>query len=290
MSPSPAFALALLALDGVGRVTAHRLLERFPTAEALRATPREQVLLRLKGAPRADRTLEALFSDTLDDALAEATAETERLAKTGVRVLAPAMPEWPAGLDDLPRPDRPAVLWAYGRPEALATVRLAVMGRPPVPAEPFEAAQRIARRAAEAGAALALGAAHGFDLALLKVTLGAGPPPVAVMGSGLATLAPSLRPAATQLVRAGGLLVSPFPMTHGPFPHDDRERALVQAAIARATAVAAPQPDSPESRAAAWALDAGRPVAVVGDVDEAWAAGALHADDPSTDATVVRWL
>ena len=47
--PSPAFALALLSLDGVGRVTAHRLIERFASAEAVRGAPREQVLLRLRG-------------------------------------------------------------------------------------------------------------------------------------------------------------------------------------------------------------------------------------------------
>ena len=56
--PSPAvFALALLRLDGVGRVTAHRILEHFGSAETLRETPREQVRLRLRGVPRADETV-----------------------------------------------------------------------------------------------------------------------------------------------------------------------------------------------------------------------------------------
>ena len=288
-SPAP-FALALLALDGVGRVTAHRLLDRFATADALRATPREQVLLRLKGAPRAEQTLGLLFSDALDTALDAAAAETARLGAAGVRVLAPGMPEWPAGLDALDRPDRPVVLYAYGNPAALARPLLAVMGRPPVPAAPFEAAQRVARHVASAGGGLTVGAAHGFDLAVQKVSLGAGSAPVAVVGSGLGQLAPSLRPGATALVRAGGLLVSSFPMAHGPFPHDDRERALVQAALSRAVLVAAPQDGSPESRACAWALRSGRPVALVGDSLEAWAAEALRADGAATDATVAGWL
>lgn len=292
---SARFALALLALDGVGRVTAHRLLERFETADALRETPREQVLLRLKGAPRAEQTVEHLFSDVLDAALAEASAEAERLGASGVRVLAPGDAAWPAGLGDLQRSDRPAVLYAYGHPEALARPLLAVLGRPPVPAEPYEAAQRVARHVAGAGAGLAVGAANGFDMAVQKVVLGAlagsrVAAPVAVIGSGLATLAPSFRPAATALVRAGGLLLSPFPMTHGPFPHDDRERALVQVAVSRAVLVAAPQDDSPESRASAWATEAGRRVAVVGSAEAPWAADALRADETPADAQIAAWL
>ncbi len=114
--------------------------------------------------------------------------------------------------------------------------------------------------------------------------MGAGRAPVGVLGSGLATLTPSLRPAATALVRAGGLLLSPFPMTHGPFPHDDRERALVQVAMAQATLAAAPAADSHEARAAAWALEASRPVAVVGD------AGALFPAAHQADQTDSSFL
>ena len=47
--------------------------------------------------------------------------------------------------------------------------------------------------AAAAGVGVVTGAAHGFDVALQKVTTGAGRAPVAVVASGLATLAPSLR-------------------------------------------------------------------------------------------------
>ena len=35
------------------------------------------------------------------------------------------------------------------------------------------------------------------------------------------------------LGRAGGLLLSPFPMDHGPFDHDDAERALGQPELCR---------------------------------------------------------
>ena len=285
--PAAPFALALLALDGVGRVTAHRLLERFPSPDALRQTPREQVLLRLKGAPNAERIVERLFDNAFDDALASATVDTEKVAATGVRTLAPGDADWPAGLDRLGRAERPVVLYAYGNPAALADPLLAVFGRPPVAAGPFEAAQRLARRAAGAGVGVACGLAHGFDVAVVKVATAAGRAPVAVVASGLGQLTPSLRPAATALVRAGGLLLSPFPMTHGPFPHDDRERALVQAALSRALVVAAPVEGSPEVKAAAWASGAGLNVAALG-ADADWAT--LRADAPDADDAVLGWL
>jgi hypothetical protein len=54
-------------------------------------------------------------------------------------------------------------------------------------------------------------------------------------------------------------------MDHGPFDHDDVERALVQAAISRATAAFAPAATGPEGRALVWAAANGRPAFHAGD-------------------------
>ena len=272
------YALALLDLDGVGRVTAHRLLERFPTLDTLRATPREQVLLRLKGAPHAEATVDTLFDpEAMRAPLDRARQQVDALTKTGVHVVAAGMGGWPGGLDRLPRASRPVVVYGYGHLGALARPAVAVLARAPIEAAPFEAAQALARSLAARGVPLVTGMAHGVDLALQKVGTGAGAPPVAVLGSGLARMDRSLRPAATALVRAGGLLLSPFPMPHGPFDHDDRERALVQAALGGAVCAVAPPADSSEDRAAAWAAEAGVPLALVPPAPPgaAWAADAL---------------
>lgn len=282
---SASYALALLALDGVGRVTAHRIVERFPTPEALRATPREQVLLRLKGAPNAEATVDALLSpEALDPLLDQARAQVDALAAKGLHVLAPGDAAWPARLDRLPRSSRPLVVYAYGRLDALRRPAVAVLARAPIEAGPFEAAQALARALAGRGVGVVVGAAHGVDVALQKVAAGAGTPPVAVVGAGLARLEPSVRPAATVLVRAGGLLLSPFPMGHGPFDHDDRERALVQAALGGAVCAVAPGAGTPEDRAAAWAAEAGLPLALVPPAppDADWSAAARVA--PEADA------
>lgn len=253
MPPAPLpFALLLTRLDGVGRVTAHRLAERFGSLARVRATPREQVLLRLKGAPRAERTVATLFDGAaMAGAEAELRREIEALAPRGVRVLSPGDAAWPRGMDALDRSDRPVALWVYGHLDALAQRSVAVVAHPPLAAAPFEEATRLAAEAARRGLAVATGAAHGFDLAVQKTVLGAGGRVVAVVGAGLAQLVPSMRPGATALVRAGGALVSPFPMPHGPFDHDDSERARVQAALAGATVGVAVGADSPGARALA---------------------------------------
>ena len=292
------FALALLSLDGVGRVTAHRILDRFPTLDVLRATPREQVALRLKGAPNADQTVATLFDDdAFRPALDRAEAEVAALRDKGIGVLAPsgvgapADPDragWPTALDALPRADRPVVLYTYGDAAVLRGPSLAVLARAPLDGGPFETVQALARRVL-APAGLVVGAQSGVDLALQKVALDAGAPVVVVVEAGLARLRPPMRPGATAVVRAGGVLVSPFPMTHGPYDHDDRERALVQAALGTAVCAVAPPPDSSEDRAAAWAAEAGRPLALVPSAglrsappEAAWAEGALRVDGPES--------
>ncbi|OZC03492.1 DNA-processing protein DprA [Rubricoccus marinus] len=250
------FALALLRLDGVGRVTAHRVLEHFASPEALRATPREQVLLRLKSAPRADSIVERLFGDELDEAMVAAAAQVSALAPKRVAVLASGDAAWPTGLDALPPADRPVAIWAYGHVDAMEAPALALLGRVGLAPAAFEAATRLATQFASGG--IVTGAKDGFDLAVQKPAMGAGGRVVAVAPMGLARLTPSLRPGATAVVRAGGVLVSPFPMSHGPFEHDEREAALMQAALAQVAVGAAPEAGSPEARALEWASGAGR--------------------------------
>ncbi|MEO0557263.1 MAG: DNA-processing protein DprA [Bacteroidota bacterium] len=259
---SAGFALALLSVDGLGQTTAHRLLDRFPTWDALRATPREQVRLRLKGTPRVDHLLDVILSDGFDtDHLTPARGTVDTLRQRGIHPIAPSSEAWPSGLNDLDRSDRPVVLYAYGHLDALARPALACLGRPPLSPDAFEASQALARHALAMGAGLVVGAQSGFDVALQKLSLGANRGAVAVLNCGLAKLETSLRPAATALTRGGGLLLSPFPMTHGPFDHDDRERAHVQAALGRAVSVVGATDGSPEQRASAWADAAARPVA-----------------------------
>lgn len=261
MFSSTAFALALLRLDGVGRVTTHRLLAHFPTYETLLATPREQVLVRLKGVAKASDLVARLFDEeAMAPGLEEAQQALRIHASRHVRVWTPAAEGWPARLDALPRPERPVALYSYGGSALLAQPTVAILGRAGLSSPAFEQAQALVRRLADAGIPVIAGAADGFDVVMHKLCYSQRHPSVMVAANGLAKLTPSIRPHASAIVGANGLVCAPFDMHHGPYPHDDRERALVQAALAAVVVVVEPQTDSPEAKALAWALDAARPV------------------------------
>ncbi len=256
---SATLALALLRLDGVGRVTAGRLVERFPTLDALRATPREQVLLRLKGTPKAEALVSTLFEDAMADRIGEAEETLGRMADRRIAALTQHHPHWPAGLADLDRSDRPVVLYAFGDTAVLTRPAVALLARPPLDGPAFETAQALVRRLLEREVVPAVGLQHGFDTVVAKLAVGAGRAAVLVASAGLARVPGPMRPAASAAVKAGGLLLSPFPVEHGPFAHDDHERARVTAALARAVALFGAPEDAPERRALTWALAHDRP-------------------------------
>ena len=273
-----AFALALLELEGVGRVTSHRLLERFTTYDALRAYPREQVLLRLKGAPHADRTVALLFDEkAFGTHLKNAEAHVATCEQRHVSVLAPGDPHWPTGVQALDRSARPVVLYAFGSTELL-TARpqpVALFGRAPVDPAAYESAHVLAQRLISEGLSIACGAAPGFDVPLHKLCAAASHPCVIVARAGLGKIDKPARPSVGAAVKAGGVLVSPFSPDHGPFEHDDVERARLQAALAGPSAFFVAE-SSPETRALHWALEADRPVFCVAGIDEALVPERVH--------------
>ncbi|WP_457654482.1 DNA-processing protein DprA [Rhodocaloribacter sp.] len=264
------FALTLMEMEGVGRVTAGRLLRHFATYEELVRYPREQVLARVKGAPNAADLVKRLFDrEAMHARLAGAGAAVEALRAKHVTLFSMCGPLWPEGLDALPRAHRPVLLYGYGHREALDRPTVALLARPPITDAAFEVAQALTPTLAGHGVAPATGAAHGFDVVVHKRAL-SGPDPapsLLVAHCGLARLPARMRPTASAVVRAGGLLLSPFPMTHGPYEHDDRERALVLAALARAVVFFEPRPGAPEWTALEWALETGKPVFGVEDPD-----------------------
>ncbi|MEM1125527.1 MAG: DNA-processing protein DprA [Bacteroidota bacterium] len=267
MSEAVIFARTLLRLDGVGRVTAGRLLRHFGRYSELVQYPREQVLTRLKGVPRAAALVKQLFDrDAMEPHLQAAREDLAHLSAKRVALLTQREAAWPRGLNDLPASQRPLIMYAYGNVVCLTQPRVAIFGAPGLSVEAFEGAQRLARRILQGGGVVITGMAHGFDVALQKLAH-AGParyPGAVVADMGMAVLPKPMRPHVTAAVRAAGVFLSPFDMDHGPFAYDEKESALVRAALADAVVFADPQPDTPAARALAWAQEAERPVFVVG--------------------------
>lgn len=256
-------ALALLSTDGIGRVTAGRLLREVESYDELLRFPREQILTRLRGVPNASLLVEHLLDEpAMRERLAKAAGTIAGLGQRGVSLVTRRDPEWPGGLDALPRGSRPVVLYTYGTRRLLVQPLVAFLARAPLDGEAFERAQALVRHLAGLGIGVATGAASGFDVVAHKLTaMGLVRQPSALVASaGLSRIPPNMRPTVSLAVRAGGLVLSAFDMDHGPYEHDDRERALVQAALSSAVVAVDPRPETPEWEALSWALEAKRPV------------------------------
>jgi len=261
LSDTTRFALALEAMNGVGRVTAGRLLSHFASYDDLRRYPREQVLARIKGAPRSEALMTTLFDqETMGTLLEKAEQTMEGLRKQQITLVTMRDAAWPAGLHDLPRGNRPFLLHAYGRLDVLRQPIVAVLARPPLTTASVEQAQALVGHLVLHGVAPATSATHAFDEAVHKLCYGAGYASLLIASAGMAKAPSSMRPTISAVARAGGLFLSPFAMEHGPFEHDDKERALVLAALARACVFFEPAPHTPEWHAMTWAVETGRPV------------------------------
>lgn len=262
-SPRALLALALDRIDGVGRVTTGRVLRHFESYHALTAYPREQVLLRLKGSPNAERLVAQLFDpERMAPHLEAAEAELRLLEERGIVALVPGDEAWPAGISALPAGDRPIPLLVYGPPNRLQRPLVAFFGKAALREAAFDAAQMLVRWLGGRGIAPVVGATHGCDVVLAKVS--AMPentaPAVMICGCGLAHVPPPVRPTASATVRAGGALVSGFPMNQPHYPHQDDDQALLMAALAPAGVFLDPEDGGPAWKAMHWMLEAGKAV------------------------------
>lgn len=229
-------------------------MEHFPTLEELRTTPREQVLVRLKGLPRAEATVNTLFAEgVIEEEIQNATAYVKETRERRVEIITPLDDGYPPRLNNLDAAHRPTSLFLFGDPSLLKTSTVSFFAEEPLPQPALEAASRLAMNLSRHAVTAIIGCASGFDTTLLKQAAGIRAPSIAVVPAGLSKLDTSLRPAAAALARSGGCLLSPFEMAHGPFDHDMKEAQRVQAALSAAVVALNAPPDSTTTHIIEWA-------------------------------------
>ncbi|MEZ4698763.1 MAG: DNA-processing protein DprA [Rhodothermales bacterium] len=264
-SPRALLAHALERLDGVGRVSAGRLVRHFESYHALTSYPREQVLTRLKSAPNANRLVDHLFDPQfMEPVLEAAEAELRGLEQSGIQAIAFGDAGWPADFSRLPASDQPNLLYLYGHRRVLEQPLAALFGKAALREEAFDYAQTLVRFLSGRNIHPVIGAAHGFDVVMAKLSVDAATPALMLCASGLAHIAPPLRPTVSATVRAGGALLTSFPMQQPHFPHQDDDQALHMAAIAQAGIFLDPDPGEPAWKAMEWMLENHKAVFAVG--------------------------
>jgi DNA processing protein len=158
--------------------------------------------------------------------------------ESGIRLITPGDPEWPAQLADL-GDDQPYALWLRGHADLRFNClrSVAIVGSRAATAYGSYVAAEFAASVAARGLAVVSGGAFGIDAAAHRGALGADGVTVAVLAGGVDTPYPTAHAELFDAIAAQGVLVSEWP----PGRHVSRLRFLVRnrviAALATGTLV-----------------------------------------------------
>jgi DNA processing protein len=195
--------------------------------------------------------------------------------RDGIRLVCPADPEWPAGLDEL-GPARPYALWLRGHADLrLACLRsVSMVGARAATGYGAHVAGEIAADLGERGWSIVSGGAYGIDAAAHRGALATGAVTVAVLACGVDYAYPAGHADLFAEITEGGLLLSEWP----PGRHPARLRFLVRnrtiAALTSGTVIVEAGERSGALNTARHAAQLARPLmAVPGPVTSAQSAG-----------------
>jgi len=193
----------------------------------------------------------------------------------GIRLVCPADPEWPAGLDELGQA-RPYALWLRGRADLRAACErsVAMVGCRAASGYGAHVAGEIAADLGEQGWTIVSGGAYGIDAAAHRGALAAGAATIAVLACGVDHPYPAGHADLFANIAAQGLVISEWP----PGRHPARLRFLVRnraiAALACGTVIVEAAERSGALNTARHAAHLGRPLmAIPGPVTSAQSAG-----------------
>lgn len=252
LSPSTLNILTLLALPKVGQQTVKKVLQHRSLQEVSDLTSVGFL------DPRLYQALSD--ADVLQKAREEVSKLAEELKRSGTSAIGYDDPEYPATLKVTP--DAPLVLYVRGDlPGDL--LWLGVIGtRSPTP-HGAVTTQRISRHFAEQGFGILAGLMPGCASLALLAASEANAYSMALLPAGLdQPFAPALKQLADQMLRQGGVLMSPFPPGTVLRSHQQALRDRMLAGIARGLLVVQSGTDGTSLHPMRAALRLGRPVAV----------------------------
>jgi DNA processing protein len=259
--------LTLNHAPGVGAVTFHQLLERYPNPHDLLHAGTEQ--LRKLG-------LKQITIDALQHPDEEAIAHNlEWQEKPGNRIMCCIDPDYPALLLQIPAP--PPLLYVHGNTGILAEPQLAMVGSRNPTASGQQTATEFARHLSAAGLVITSGMALGIDAASHQGTLDTGSPTIAVMGTGLDRVYPARHHGLARQIAEQGALVSEFPVGTPPLAENFPRRNRIISGLSLGTLVIEAALRSGSLISARYAGEQGREVfAIPGSIHNPLARGCHH--------------
>jgi DNA processing protein len=258
--------IALNMLPGLGVARLRRLLEVFESPE--------RILLARATELRAVHGIGPEVADAIVhwEKHADLSAELQRIADFGAKVIPHDSPDYPPLLRQITSP--PILLYVWGDLQPRDLHSIGVVGSRRASHYGLECAKKLSYQLAYAGLTVVSGLARGIDTAAHQGALAAQGRTIAVLGSGFLKLYPSENKLLAEKIAASGAVVSEFSMEvtadTQTFPMRNRIVAgwgsgvlIVEAGFGSGALITASQ-----------AIDQGRNVyAVPGQIDRPTAAG-----------------
>nr|WP_315248949.1 DNA-processing protein DprA [uncultured Duganella sp.] len=262
--------LRLQQTDGVGLLTAHRLLQRFGTPAAIFAASREQLL-----AIAMPRQVEALLSSPAAGLEADLDAMQVWQQQPGNRLLAWGDPSYPEYLSNISA--APLLLYLKGRAELLPRRAVAVVGSRNASRQGVLNAEHMAQALSDAGLTIVSGLALGIDAAAHLGGLSGPGSTIAVLGTGIDRIYPARNGALARRIAEEGCLVSEYMLGTPPSRDNFPRRNRIISGLARGVLVVEAAAISGSLITAKLAVGQGRDVyAVPGSIHATLSKGCHH--------------
>jgi len=244
--------LALALVPGVGRVTFHRLLERFGSPEKVFSASWEE----LSSFPLLRReSVEHIYRFKIEGVVEK---EVEKAKGLGVRLVSLQNRQYPPNLKNIPDP--PLILYIKGKLVEEDRNSIAIVGTRRPSTYGRSVAEKLSSELATRGLGIVSGLARGIDTLAHRGALSAGGRTIAVMGCGLDVVYPRENRRLLREIEARGVVCSEFPFGTHPEPGNFPVRNRIISGISLGTLVVEADERSGALITAKLALEQGREV------------------------------
>ncbi|WP_427868614.1 DNA-processing protein DprA [Leucobacter luti] len=162
--------------------------------------------------------------------------DLERARRSGIRIVAPGLDDWPEALDDL-GDHAPMLLWVRGDPSHLRRHALAVVGARACTGYGSNVTAELVDSACGTGTAIVSGAAYGIDAVAHRTALAVGCPTIAVLAGGADRPYPASHTSLLARIAEVGAVCSEMVPGSAPTRWRFLQRNRLIAALAAATLV-----------------------------------------------------
>lgn len=263
MNENLKYWVALNMVEGVGHVSAKKLMAEFENPENLFKASRSELGRIKKVFERGSENIVEAISGFSDCILVE--EEIRAIEKFGFRILTLNDPAYPGGLLNIYNP--PLILYMKGDILPEDSLSVAIVGTRIPDRYGRTVTQRLSGELAARGITIVSGMARGIDSIAQEEALKRRGRTIAVLGSGLDVIYPPENDKLYDKISQNGAVISEFPLGTGPLGQNFPQRNRVISGLALGVIVVQASHKSGSLITASFALDQNKEVfAVPGDV------------------------